>query len=216
MGLTASDIITRVRSQVDEPAAAFWTDAEILKHLYDAECLLAQIVGIEKIYQTLSVAAQQAYAMPEYCMEIQRITYAGEKLKKIDQREFDALTDRDQTDDNAGDPMFYWPYERELTMFPTPSADGDAIKVYCKARPVVYAIATQPILIDQEYAPDLKAYVLWMMFDKDSDKRATAWKETWQDRLKEIRQHSRLKKRGDAMAVQKDEDFFPETEIGLY
>lgn len=216
MALTAADILNRVRRQIDESTAAFWTDAEILDHIYDAECILSQIAPIQKVYQTTSVAAQQNYALPEYCMEIKRITYKGEKLKKIDDREFDALTDRDQNSAESADPDFYWPFEREISLYPTPSTASDAIRVYCYARPVIYNAINQPILVDQEYASDLKAYILWMMFDKDSDSRADKWKGAWESRLKEIRAHVARKKRGDAFAVQKDEDFFPETEIGIY
>jgi hypothetical protein len=44
--MTPAQALTRVRTQINETTAAFWTDAEIYGYMWEAECILAGNLGL--------------------------------------------------------------------------------------------------------------------------------------------------------------------------
>src|SRR3990167_6430354 len=126
--MTPAQALTRVRTQVNETTAAFWSDAEIYGYMWEAECILSGRLGLfQAITAVTTVTGTSAYTFPDGYQRIYRVTYDGKKLKKVD------FTDRDHLDGTSygstiqsGKPEMYMEFAKQLFLYPVPD-DAKAV-----------------------------------------------------------------------------------------
>ena len=89
--MTPTQIETAARNKYAAISDSFFGQDEILGLLQQA-CFefTRECTPIERVYSSSTVISQQQYDFPELAISIKRITYAGEKLTKIDFDQDDA------------------------------------------------------------------------------------------------------------------------------
>lgn len=210
--MQASEIITDVRRELLETSGAFWSDAELLRHLNRAEMDFVNRTRILEDKAFLTTTPGRAdYPLPSNWLSA-RLVMFNEKQEETDDDAWrrvwpTSLEKKAQespnflntTEDHRGTPRTYDIFGTDLYLTPSPrtSTSGDLFLFY-HAKPIPITSTSQSINIDESLSEALNAYILWKAWSK-SKETALA-----QDQLEiysdYVRQGRRWKKRrtGDA------------------
>ena len=171
-----SDILSRVRDQLVESTAAFWTDAELYRYMSDAESEINNMVECNQVSTaTTSVTATSGYTLPADCLYMTRVEYNGVPLKLISQRERSALDQPGYGGSlTKGDPTHWFQYANMTYMWPTP-ATAEVIRYYYVAQPAAIVTASTTFTIPQQFHAVIQDYVLYRAFTKDQDQGKAEW-----------------------------------------
>ena len=122
MSMTPTQLESAARQRYNAVNDSFWSQAEMLGMIYQAQMeLAAECLVIQNKYTTTTVASQQAYAWPTRAISIKRVTYDGAKIDPIDMREDDAISLSNTTSIATGTPQFYFSWENSIYLQPVPS-----------------------------------------------------------------------------------------------
>lgn len=212
--MTPTQLEDLCRAQYNATNDTFFSQAEIFRHLYQAELELCQRAQtIRNIYTANTVAGTQEYAYPTTAMSIKRITYAGTKLSPITFREDDAITLSNATTTAQGTPAYYFLWDNSIFLRPVPSAAAQ-LKIFTYDRPTdVTAVST--LSTPDRYHHYLIDYVLWRMALKDSkDGLAREYRGAWDKSVQIVQQWERRLLRGDSFFGVQDNEQLAETVIG--
>jgi hypothetical protein len=180
--MQASELITQIRSELVEPIAGFWTDAELLGWINRAE---ADFVNRTRILDdrdyTSTIQGVTEYPLPSNCLSIRGVMYnralatetpdwtrlVPSNLEKTMQQ----TPNFPNLDVNAqNDPGAYMVWGRTLIVFPTPKrTQSDNIILYYKAKPIPLAYVTDQINLDDSLREAIIAYVLWKALKKGQE-----------------------------------------------
>lgn len=192
MATTAQKVITKVRVQLMEPVAGFWSDEELLLFLNEAQNDLAdQMRGVETKAYMSTTAGRADYALPQGWLSTRAIFYKrtdspSEKwsrmvptnLEKVAQETPDFITP--VTEDKWGSQVKYWIWDRSLYFTPAPFASGsNNILMFYKSTPNEITLLTENLAVDDIFSPAIESYILARAWEKqkESELATVAWNE---------------------------------------
>ncbi len=192
------DIINDSRQRYNAVGDAFFSDIELMGHVYEAELELSQETdSIEKIYTTSTVIGQREYDYPTNALQIVRVTYNGQRLIPIDFKEDDALTGNREESTFTGTPSTYAIFSDRLFLRPMPDA-VQTLKIYTFDSPSELTTTTDSLTTPERYRPFIKDYVLSQMFAKDKNGQMVNYHETrWQRHVNRVKRTEMKREIGD-------------------
>ena len=208
-------MLAHIRQEAGETETDFWTDAEILHYMSDAQRKIALIVpcGMDSTSQT-TVISQREYTIPSTVGIISRVTYDSDKIKAIDLNQLDSLESlRDGT--TQGRSEYYYTLGTTIGLSPVPDATVSLGIIFQKATTDVTSGSTWAI---PEWTTDIISdYALYRMFSKDQElsTEALAHKGEWLEGLQGLEHEWNNRRFGDQYVVVKDEYAQPGTELGM-
>lgn len=212
--MTKDQIVSQARRKINAQDDDFWSDEEVLIALKEVEDELSlEAETIENTYTTSSVASQAQYTKPANAHTIKRITYDGYKVKRITERQKDAIgfgTNITIT----GTPGYYMEFEDYFELYPVP----DAVKTL-----KLWTLDEAGLLSSSSTTLSTPSKYHWAVIIGLSAQ--LAMKETghplaaplavrWEEVKKKVRSHVRRSKRGDGPAMVNVEEIQPISEFG--
>jgi hypothetical protein len=188
--MTPSELEEYARQQYNAGGDTFFSQAEIFRHIYQAEMELATKSGcIKTVYTASTVAATQEYSRPTNAIVLKRLTYEGTKLAPITLRQGDA-------DTATGAPTSYFEWGSSFYLRPTPDAVG-TLKIFTVDKPQTVSVGSV-LDVPDRYHYAIADYVGWRIALKD---RALAlareYKAAWERAVVDAVVHERKRLRGD-------------------
>jgi len=213
--MTPTELVTFALQRWNEPAGGLFSDSELYTVIWSAQLELAlESFCIRKVYTTPTVVSQQEYAKPTNAISIKRVTYEGQKLFKITDREDDALTLNNQTVTASGTPQYYWEWDTNIELRPLPAAVG-TLKIYTYDIPQTVSASTT-LDVPTRYHPRLANFMLAYMSEKDKNfQAASTYRQLWMKDLQDAKRYEKKFLRGDIIAHVLDEESAPLTTIGV-
>jgi hypothetical protein len=213
--MTPTQLIERARNKYNSIGDSFWSDQEILDLFTDACTEAAQeALCIERTYTTTTVAGTQEYDFPTNTIAIKRVTYNGQKLKKISFREDDAVTGLNSDTTTQGTPTYYYTWNYTIALRPLPDA-ANTLKIYSYNEPAALTI-TSVVEVPTVFHMRLVDYVLAEMAAKDSNAEAAKYYiNRWELAKVAMKKWVAKRKRTDSFGVVQDEDQLIESYMGF-
>lgn len=216
--MNVSTAIQTVRYQAYESTAAFWADDEIRQYLWEGECEMARLLEcVEVVTSITTVTSTQESTYTSTVETIKRVTYDGDRLKRIDFRDLDSL-DSDGTDSNAstGDPTHYYLWgNNTIGFWPVPTTSA-AVKMWGNGVPAQITSSVSQFTIPAQFHTYLPDYALTRMYWKDQDDtRARAHNELWERNKAKAQSEWNRRKNADKLNVVKDQDYYASTTLGM-
>lgn len=180
--MQAQTILTDVRRELVEISPAYWTDAELLRHLNRGEldfCNKTRI--LEDTAQLSLVQGRLNYPLPQNWMSARAIffkivnadgTYRWKRiypsnLEKTAQQRPNFLS---TATDNQGTPTRYWVWRRELWLDRAPdAASATTLLLFFKSKPIPLTSTTQEINLDDSLSEALFEYIMWKALRKEQE-----------------------------------------------
>jgi hypothetical protein len=215
--MTPAQALTRVRTQINETTAAFWTDAEIYGYMWEAECILAGNLGLFQATSAhTTVTDTSAYTFPASMLRLSRLTYDGKKLKKID------FTERDYLDGanygstiQTGRPEAYVEWGQTAILYPVPQSAA-ALNWYFLKAPAEITAAGAFSVPDESIQQMIPDYCVWKCSLKDQElNRADRHKQAWEANVLRAESMWVDKKGEDRVYHVRDEDEFAGGVLGI-
>lgn len=215
--MTPTEFITACRRKYNAVGNAFYADAEILDLLYQVEGELSRFaLTIEAApdTSTSTVIGTRAYSIPTRAISIARLTYNGKKLHPISFREDDAVTLRDETTSNTGEPLYYELWGDSVYLRPVPDA-VQTLTFYYYREPAVIT-TSDTIETPTRYHMDMVDGVVAEMIYKDENfTMGDRYRRRFESHLAEARKWQKRRRRGDGFSYVKDELSLTQSIIGL-
>lgn len=183
--MLASEIITDVRRELLETSSAFWSDAELLRHLNRAQQDFVSRTRLleNQAFLTTTVGVMD-YQLPENWVSAKLVLYNAKQnatdddawirlkptnLEKMGQEHENFLSTETITNLQAT-PEKYWIWNNRIYLYPAPriSNDGD-LHLFYKSKPIELLTASQSIEVDESLSEALNAYVLWKAWTKSKE-----------------------------------------------
>lgn len=212
--MTPTELEEYARQNYNAVGDTFYSQAEIFRHIFNAEMELVRETNcIRLVYTTSTVAGTQEYAKPTNSLSIKRITYDGAKISPINMREDDALTGNNSSTTAQGTPVYYFEWGSNIYLRPVPDAVG-TLTIYSFDMPQTVSAASV-LDVPERYHHDIANYVLAMMALKDRNREMhQLYIGLWQGKLASARASEKKILRGDAFAAVQDESILLSTWIG--
>lgn len=214
MTMTPSQLEQSARRRYNAVNDTFWTQAEMLDMMFQAQMELAtECLVIQNKYTTTTVASQQAYAWPTRAISIKRVAYDGAKIDPIDMREDDAISLTNTTSIATGIPQFYFSWERSIYLQPVPS-EAKTLDIWTYDYPET-VVVTSALSVPCEYQPGMVYFMLAEMALKDGNfALSDRYKARWDgEKAKALKLESK-RKRGDGPARIKDIERLAQSAFG--
>lgn len=214
--MTPTELVTFARQLYNASNDTFFSDPELYTLIWAAQMELArESLCIKRVYTSTTVAGQQEYSKPSACLSIKRITYNGQKLFKISDREDDALTLNNAVTTATGAPQYYWEWDTSIELRPVPDS-ALTLKIYTYDQPQTVTASTT-LDVPSRYHLDIADYMLWRMCAKDKNFQAGAnYERTWTKKLSDAKRYEKKFVRGDGYSHVLDEETLPVTIIGAF
>ena len=188
--MTPAEILSQARSQFDDPSSAFITDTEGYAYIWQGLYELCDKSDVRQISDTsiTTVNGTSEYTMPSDFIKVQNMTWNGDLILRKNIEDFQATTG---SNPSSGNPQWYQWWGKVLTLTPTPTS-AQTVKIYGFGRPtkITAGNATTDIFtndgIEEAYQQDVIDYVLYRMYYKDDDRKATEHLNLWELSLKRI------------------------------
>lgn len=174
--MTPSDVLSRVRDQLVEGTAGFWTDAELYRYMSDGESEINNMVECYRVSSTdTTVTGTSGYTLPTDCVAVTRLTYDSVPLKLVSRREMDALDMPGYGGSTkSGQPTHWYMYEGMAYLWPVPSA-AKTIEYDYVASPPAITTASSQFAIPRQFHIPIQDYTLYRAFTKDQDAGRAEW-----------------------------------------
>lgn len=218
--MTPSEILESIRDQVYESSASFWSDDEIYRYMWQAECEIAGLIECNDIIDSTSLdstSGTKDYTIPSNFLDVYSVKFGNKFLKKITEREktyfdFNNVTSTDY----SGEPDAFYLRGSTLSLYPNPTTTGVNITLIGNGQPTKLTSASTSFSIDQMFHHYIIDYCLSRMYAKDQDEvRADRHLRMWENSLVKAKQKWQNKKRSGKFNVVKDEDVYPTTDLGI-
>jgi hypothetical protein len=216
--MNVATAIQTVRYQAYEPTAAFWADDEIRQYLWEGECEIARMAECVEVATSITtVTSTQESTYTSTVETIKRVTYDGDRLKKIDFRDLDTL-DEDGTasDASTGNPTHYYLWgNNTIGFWPVPTTSA-AVKIWGNGTPAQITSSVSAFTVPPQFHNAIPDYALYRMYSKDQDdSRAKLHLDIWEaSKTKAVQQWSR-RKSADKINLVKDEYAYASTTLGM-
>ena len=212
--MTVTQVLTAAKNNLNAESDTLWSESELLISLYLVCLEMARETNcIESTSTSItSTASTATYTKPTRALDIFRVTYSGTKLQQIDLREMDAMFTNSSA---SGTPVFYSFFNDTITLYPTPSASSDTIKVWSYNEPATISISST-IEIPSIYHDILVDGLTHRMCPKDlGHPLTTFWGARWNIGLQKMVTDLKKRKRGDRFAVVKAEENLITSQQGM-
>jgi len=209
--LTVTNILTRARQRYNAVDDDFYSDAELMDMLFDAQSVLAKEGWvIEKTFTTPAISGTRTYTYPDTTLAIKEVRHDYDLLRKAKLRD-DPKTDATES---TGTPIEYALWDDTIYLYPTPDTAGslDAssnrvnyidIKVY--KYPDDITTTSDPIEVPEEYKEDLVYYLLmWMALKDQNTVLSDRYKLIWDEAVSRARKQRKRRLRGQSNSVVSD------------
>ena len=215
--MTPAQALTRVRQQLNETTAAFWSDAEIFGYMWEGESILVGKLGMfQATTAVTTVTDTSSYTFPSGYQRISRLTYDGKKLKKAD------FTDRDYLDGTnygstpqTGKPEMYTEFAGLVYVFPVPD-DAKALRFFGEKVPTEITASASFSVPEENIQQMIPDYCVWKCSMKDGElNRADRHKQAWDRNVLMAESIWVDRKSADRMYAVKDEDEYPGGGLGM-
>jgi len=213
--MTPAQIESSARNKYNSTGDTFYTSAEIVDYIYQAQLELAQVCPIiEATYTTTSVASQQEYSYPSNTSIIKRVTFNGRKLQPFTFRDDDAVTGLSSATTSTGTPEHYAIWNRTLYLRPVPATAALTIKIFSinEPQPVTVASALE---VPTLFHMDIVDFVVSQMAYKDENSRvAMMFEKRWEAAKARAKAWVQKRKRGDSFGFVQPEEMQGVTQFG--
>lgn len=211
--MTPTELEEYARQQYNAVGDTFYSQSELLRHIYAAQTELAtESKCIRRIYTAATVANTQEYDRPTNSNSIKRVTYDGVKLAPITMVEDDALK-FGSTSTITGTPAYYYEWGDSIFLEPTPAAVG-TLKIFSYDLPQTVT-ATSTLDVPERYHHGISIYLLWQMAFKDKNFQiADRYESRWKAFVMKAVADERKRQRGDSFVGVQDNETLNETVIG--
>jgi hypothetical protein len=209
--MTPQEIIDAARRGYNASSSdPFFSDQQMLEWIYQATMELAKEgFIIEKVFTTTTVAGTQGYAYPTNMFAIKRITYDGEPLKHLSQREDDLLTGGDQDITTQGTPEGFVDFNQTIDLRPYPDA-AKTLKVWGYVHPSGVPTNTSVLDVPDEWHIHLCNYIWREMSAKNKNyEGARYYGAQWEKTVEQARRFQKRKQRGMEFRVVQNSDILP-------
>jgi hypothetical protein len=213
--MTPAEIEAAARNKYNSTGDTFYSSAEIVDYIYQAQLELAQVCPIiEAKYSTVSVANQQEYAYPTNTSIIKRVTYDGRKLAPFTFRDDDAVTGLYSSTSTVGLPEFYAIWGNTLYLRPIPADAAKVIQVFSINEPQPMTTSSQ-LEVPSLFHMDIVDFVVREMALKDENSRVAAMYDArWEKTKLRAKAWVQRRKRGDAFGYVQSEEQHAVTQFG--
>lgn len=149
--MNVGEIVKRVQRQIGDEENIIISIDDIIRWANDGQIDIARKTKCLQGFITIdSETDVSIYDLPQDFLSLDRVTFDGLPVEKLNQAELDQLLPSRDTvsGGQSGPPKKVWIWGNQLNFWPTPSSDGtDNIKVFYIHRP--------DILIDSEDTPSI-------------------------------------------------------------
>lgn len=198
--MLASELITDIRAELDEPVAAFWSDARLLALINKAERDYIQKTRCLSAFATMStVAGTQAYPMPTYWLGSVKALYndstdltgspnwrpmESTSLEKLSQERPNFIS---TVSADRGKPMRYAIHGQEIYLHPCPDTTAsNNLMLFFEAKPTPLTTTAGSINIDDSLSRAIVEFCLWKAWAQDNeDAKAAESKQNYIDMIGE-------------------------------
>jgi hypothetical protein len=184
---TPAQVFTQIRLQANEDTAAFWSDAEILRHMGDGESLIIQTTGCaEDSSSFVTTGGTREYNLGSTIGTILRLTW---DTATIDAIELSQLKDVEGEAyggvDSTGNPEYYYRWGDKIGFSPIPDSDKTAAIYHYPNSSGIDSTTSATWTMPAKYGQYVTAYALWQMFSKDqqTQEEGAAYYRQWLDNL---------------------------------
>ncbi len=214
--MTPTELVTYARQRYNAVTDTFFSDTELYTLIWAAQTELAkETMCIRRVYTTTTVVSQQEYQKPAAAFSIKKITYNGQKLFKITDREDDALTLNNAVTTATGAPQYYWEWDTALELRPVPD-DTLTLKIYTYDLPQIVTSVTT-LDVPPAYQIGIADYMNWHMCNKEKNFQAgSQYQQMWMKNVADAKRQEKKRIRGDSFAHVLDEETLPVTIIGAF
>lgn len=180
--MQAQTILTDVRRELVEISPAYWSDAELLRHLNRGELVYTNKTRIlEDTAQLSLVQGRLDYPLPQNWMSARAVfikivqtdgTYRWRRLypsnlEKTAQQRPNFLSTETA---NQGTPSRYWVWRRSLWLDRAPDLlNATTLLLFFKSKPIPLATVTQEINLDDSLSEALFEYIMWKALRKEQE-----------------------------------------------
>lgn len=173
-----SDVLSRVRDQLAETTAAFWTDAEIYRYITDAEREINLTVecNIATTAHTTTTGTS-GYTLPADCLSVYRLTYDGVPLRRLDRnkRDIDGLDMPGYGGTGqSGDSTHYYEVGGYVYLWPNPSRAVTIDYQFLK-QPSAVTTSSTAFTVPANFHTPIQDYALYRAYLKDQDQGKAEW-----------------------------------------
>lgn len=217
--MTPAQVLSLVRSQLNETTANYWTDNEIYSYMWEAENQLAEECGYtQAVTAHTTVTDQSVYTVPDDCLKIARVTFDGKKLKKVAPVDIDLLdgTTAGSTI-QSGKPEVYKEWGQNITLYKTPDDTYGAKALYFEfyKAPAVISGSTAFTISNVAAQQKIPEYCLWRCKNKEKDPRAVDHYQIWNSYVEKAKAHKVDEETWDMQLHVRDEDDYPGGSMGM-
>ncbi|MES1987185.1 MAG: hypothetical protein V4440_03990 [Pseudomonadota bacterium] len=214
--MTPTELVDLIRKRHNVVGDSFWSDDEILQHVYDACLQLArEAFVIEAVTSQLTTAGTQAYAYPSNVIAIKRVTYNGQKLMPISMREDDQLTGFNAGTTSSGVPQFYFVWNDQIYLRQIPNDSTATLQVFSFNEPSTLTTSSTTLDIPTQFQIDTADYAIAMMSAKEQNfEKSQYFMNRWDLRILKAKQWHRKRLRADGFSSVVDVESASETFIG--
>lgn len=200
MSVTLTTMLANVRSLLDEPNPAFWSNLELTNWINEACAEVARKIEWKRDQTTIAVTAEEQQVVgPTDMIRIYRLTFQQTDGDNTYTLEFRGMMEMDQIwginqEWPANYPLYYttWkvPPALNIIMYPVPSVDGTLTCYYYKT--ITPAVSgSDDIDMLEGYEDIVIDYTMYRALRKDADPRWSEFQQTWKDKLDDLYENSR-------------------------
>lgn len=215
--MTVAQLLGNVRNQYAETSTAWVSDVEVYTYFWNGQIELNNKVGPfeQSDDSVITDGVEQEYTMPVGVNIVTRLTWNKVKLKRIEFRDQDAMDFPTYGNViNTGNATHYYVYSSGFGLYPVPTT-SNTVTINYIGQPTVVSGATA-LSIPDMFSYYLVDYALYRMYLKDQDEiKAQIHKGLWDEHVKESYTLWRKRKQADQFSVVRQEDNYPETELGI-
>lgn len=212
--MTPTQIITAARRKYNSVGDTFYADAEILDLLYQCEMELAlDAFTIEATATASSAAGTQSYAYPTRCVALKRVTYNGQKLKKISFSEDDALTFLNENDTTQGTPLYYYEFNSYVYLRPIPDSIK-TIKYFYYKEPTILTSSDTLETPTKFHMVLVDGIVAEMMYKDENASMGDRYRAKFEKGILEAKKWQKQRLRQDSFNYVKDNEMLVKSVLG--
>jgi hypothetical protein len=169
---TVADIAADIKRTFGDESGVQVTDADILRWVNSAQ---VEIVSKNQILvadaTTPSIANIYDYDVSSLNIQtIHSIHYNGSRLEGISFVDFESnILSGDPNRTSTGVPSLWAKWGNTITLYPTPSSDGDAIKIYYFGLPATVSALSETLSLPDNYYERILEYVLSKAYEMDEN-----------------------------------------------
>ena len=178
--MTGNELVTLVRSEILEPSAGFWTDAEMLSWINQGEKdFISRIHGMQGIAQIDTIAGRADYPLPANWLSIRALFINDDSngqdswkrihpsnLEKFSQERPNFLNSQTEL---RGVPNRYMIWDKTIYLDPIPKDSDKEMKMFYEKKAVPLTSLSDSLNVDDTLSDGIKAYVLWKAWSKEKE-----------------------------------------------